>query len=188
MKQVGYSRGEVSSCCSMAPSCDSSEDALQSKQSPSFCSHHALMIDVRKPCRGRGRLGRPAESCLVATHRLRSVASCLAAGALLACSPEARSEAVLAYETATFDPKSPDPDIDFRIVFSQPPDFFTVDASGRQAIDFQYYTPESLIRGPEIYITRTTIRIRSYGLIRILLLGVGVLSSRQFPSSSMATL
>jgi hypothetical protein len=84
----------------------------------------------------------------------------LAAGALLACSPEARSEAVLAYETATFDPKSPD--IDFRIVFNQPPDFFTVDASGRQAIDFQYYTPESLIRGAEIYITRTTIRIRSY--------------------------
>jgi hypothetical protein len=87
----------------------------------------------------------------------------LAAGALFACSPEARSEAVLAYETATFDPKSPDPDIDFRIVFSQPPDFFTVDTNGRQAIDFQYYTPESLIRGPEIYITRTTIRIRSYG-------------------------
>jgi hypothetical protein len=57
----------------------------------------------------------------------------------------------------------PDPDINFRITFNQAPDFFTVDAFGRQENDFQYATPESIIRGPEIYITHNKVRIRSLG-------------------------
>ncbi len=99
------------------------------------------------------------------TRCRRSAAPCLAAVVLLAWSTlQARSEAFLIdSQSAKIIPTTPVPDIQFSVTFNQPPDLFTVDAYGRQADDFQYYTPDSVIRGPEIYITRNTIRIRSYG-------------------------
>jgi hypothetical protein len=100
-----------------------------------------------------------------ATHCHRGAALCLAAVVLLACSTlQARSEAFLIdSQSAKIIPTTPVPDIQFSITFNQPPDLFTADAYGRQADDFQVYTPDAVIRGAEIYITRNTIRIRSYG-------------------------
>jgi hypothetical protein len=54
-------------------------------------------------------------------------------------------------------------DVQFSITFNQAPDFFVVDAYGRPEDQFQYKTPDSVIRGGEIYITGNTLRIRSYG-------------------------
>jgi hypothetical protein len=99
------------------------------------------------------------------THCRRNILTCLAAVALVAGGTlRARSEAFLIEsQSALFDPTMPDPEINFRITFNQAPNFFTVDAFGREENDFQYATPDSIIRGPEIYITRNKIRIRSLG-------------------------
>ena len=52
-------------------------------------------------------------------------------------------------------------DVNFSITFNEAPNFFTVDPYGRPEDEFQYYTPNSIIRGGEIHITGNTIRIRS---------------------------
>jgi PEP-CTERM motif len=98
-------------------------------------------------------------------HCRRNIATCLAAVMLVACGTlQAQSEAFLIEsQSASFDPMISDPNINFQITFNQAPDFFTVDAFGREENDFQYATPDSIIRGPEIYITRNKIRIRSLG-------------------------
>jgi hypothetical protein len=98
-------------------------------------------------------------------HWHQSIATGLAAVTLIAYATlQARSAPFLIEsQSALFDPTIPDPDINFRITFNQAPDFFTVDAFGREENDFQYATPESIIRGPEIYITGNTVRIRSLG-------------------------
>jgi hypothetical protein len=99
------------------------------------------------------------------THWHQSIAKGLAAATLIACGAlQARSAPFLIEsQSASFDPTIPDPDINFRITFNQAPNFFTVDGFGREENDFQYATPDSIIRGPEIYITCNTVRIRSLG-------------------------
>jgi len=114
---------------------------------------------------------RPAEGRkrAKATHSPRSAAPCLAAVVLLACSTlQAQSKAFLIDSySAKINMMTPVPDIQFSVTFNQPPDFVNVDAGvdacGCQVDDFQIYTLDSLIRGPEIYTTHNTIRIRSYG-------------------------
>jgi hypothetical protein len=98
-------------------------------------------------------------------HWHQNIALGLAAVTLNACGAlQARSASFLIEsQSASFDPTIPDPDINFRMTFNQAPDFFTVDGFGREENDFQYTTPDSIIRGPEIYITRNTVRIRSLG-------------------------
>jgi hypothetical protein len=105
------------------------------------------------------------ESNLMTIHCRRNIATCVAALALLAGGTlRARSETFLIEsQSASFDPTIPDPKITFRITFNQAPDFFTVDAFGRQENDFQYATPDSIIRGSEIYVTHNKLRIRSLG-------------------------
>ena len=55
----------------------------------------------------------------------------------------------------------PDPSITFRLVFNEIPDFTIVDAFGRQEFDFQYQTPDSVIRGTELHVSGDVLRIRA---------------------------
>jgi hypothetical protein len=102
---------------------------------------------------------------LMTIHCRRNIPTCLAAATLLIWGTlQAQSEVFfIESESASFDLMIPDPNINFQITFNQAPNFFTVDAFDREENDFQYATPDSIIRGPEIYITRNKIRIRSLG-------------------------
>lgn len=64
-------------------------------------------------------------------------------------------------ETAFYDLNVADPSIAFRLVFNQVPDFTIVDALGRQEFDFQYKTPDAVIRGPELHVSGDMLRIRA---------------------------
>ncbi|MFN8491658.1 MAG: hypothetical protein U0350_28930 [Caldilineaceae bacterium] len=83
---------------------------------------------------------------------------------------KAEAEIMFVSESAIFDPVTQA--VLFTIEFNQAPDFFTVDAFGRQKNSFQYYIVgapnlpypanfDAIIRGEEIHITSDAIRIRN---------------------------
>jgi hypothetical protein len=95
-------------------------------------------------------------------RRLLLVAALLAAvGATTA-----RSQTVTPFEIerqfATFEP-SANPSIFFRLIFNEAPDFTTVDEFNRQENDFQYQTPDAVIRGDELHVSGDMLRIRALG-------------------------
>ena len=89
---------------------------------------------------------------------------------LLGNESHARAEFMFISQSAVFNPASQE--VQFTIEFNQAPDFFTVDAFGRQENSFQYSIVgnhnlpypqnwDSIIRGEEIHVTMDTIRVRN---------------------------
>jgi hypothetical protein len=95
-------------------------------------------------------------------RRLFLVAALLAAIGATA----GRSQTVTPFEImrqfATFEP-SADPSIFFRLIFNEAPDFTTVDQFNRPENDFQYQTPDAVIRGAELHVSGDMLRIRALG-------------------------
>jgi hypothetical protein len=103
----------------------------------------------------------------------RATMTWLAAAAIWAgTARELQADFMFVSESAIFDPITAD--VQFTIKFNAPPDFFTLDVFGRQANSFQYFVvgdpnlpyPElydAIIRGDEIHVTGSTVRIRNSG-------------------------